>query len=70
MLARPFIEFLAIFTMTISIFLMVFFPSGSALAAGGSLILASSALLVGHYLLGTEPDSLGLGEDKNDAVQF
>ena len=70
MLARPFFEFLAIFIMTFSILLMVFFPSSGAFVTGGSLILSSTALLVGHYLMGTEPepDSLNLVDDKSDAV--
>lgn len=63
MLARPFFEFLAIFIMTCSILLMVFFPSSSTFVVGGSLIVSSTALLVGHYLLGTEPDSLNLIDD-------
>ena len=59
MLARPFIEFLAIFIIAFSILLMFFFPNGRSVVAGVSLILSSAAMLVGHYLLGTEPDSMG-----------
>jgi hypothetical protein len=70
MLARPFIEFLAIFAITVGILLMTFFPSSTALVSGSGLILASAALLVGHYLLGTEPDSMGLDEESTDSVQF